>query len=115
MTATMAAQECVWLKYLMEDIFSKVDYVVQICCDNESLIKLASNPVFHGRTKQVKVHHHFVREKVLNKEIELQGISTCNQVADIFTKALAKAKLEGFRVALGVVDLKYALRGSVTN
>lgn len=115
MAATMAAQECVWLKCLMEDIFSKVDYVVQICCDNESAIKLASNPVFHGRTKHVEVHHHFVREKVLNQEIELQGISTCNQVADIFTKALAKAKFEGFRVALGVVDRKYALRGSVAN
>lgn len=115
MAATMAAQECIWLKCLMEDIFSKVDYAVQIYCDNESAIRLALNPVFHGRTKHIEVHHHFVREKVLNQEIELQEISTGNQVADIFTKALTKAKFENFRAALGVIDRKHALRGSVTN
>ena len=30
MAATMATQECIWLKCLMGDIFSKVDYAVQI-------------------------------------------------------------------------------------
>ncbi|XP_019054853.1 PREDICTED: uncharacterized protein LOC109115364 [Nelumbo nucifera] len=115
MAATMAAQECIWLKCLIEDIFSKVDYAVQIYCDNDSAIRLASNLVFHGRTKHIEVHHHFVREKILNQEIELQGIPTYNQVVDIFTKALVKVKFKNFRAALRVVDRKHALRGSVTN
>ncbi|GMI66431.1 cysteine-rich RLK (RECEPTOR-like protein kinase) 8 [Hibiscus trionum] len=61
--ATMAAQECIWLKYLMGDMFGNINYAVQIKCDNESAIKLASNPVFHGRTKHIEFRHHFVREK----------------------------------------------------
>ncbi|KAK9120307.1 hypothetical protein Syun_017924 [Stephania yunnanensis] len=102
--ATMAAQECIWLRSLIGDILCKVEYAVLIKCDNESTVKLASNPIFHARTKHIEVRHHFIREKVLSQEIELQGISTNNQVADIFTKALGKAKFEEFRAALGVVN-----------
>lgn len=95
--ATMAAQECVWLKRLIKDMFHKVDYVVQIKCDNENAIKLASNPVFHARTKYIEILRHFVREKVLSEEIELINVRTNAQVADIFTKALEKSKFQYFR------------------
>ncbi|KAL0433338.1 UNVERIFIED_CONTAM: Retrovirus-related Pol polyprotein from transposon TNT 1-94 [Sesamum latifolium] len=113
--ATMAAQECVWLKRLIEDMLHKVDYPVQIRCDNESTIKLASNPVFHGRTKHIEIRHHYIREKVLEQEIELKSISTNEQVADIFTKALGKSKFEYYRIALGIIDPEDALRGSDRN
>ncbi|KAL0328315.1 UNVERIFIED_CONTAM: Copia protein [Sesamum calycinum] len=99
---TIATQECIWLKCLIGDIYGKVNYAVPIECDNESAIRLASNPVFHGRMKHVEIHHHFVREKVLNQEVELKGIHTNDQVTDIFIKALAKPKSESFRTALGV-------------
>ena len=111
----MTAQEVIWLKCLMGDTFGKVDYVVKLQCDNESDIKLASNPIFHGRKKHIEVRHHFIREKVLNQEIELKGVHTSAQVADIFTKALQKHDFEKFRAALGIIDNKYALRGSMTN
>lgn len=52
---------------------------------------------------------------VLNQEIELKGVHTNDHVADIFTKALAKSKFECFRVSLGVIDRKHALKGSITN
>lgn len=32
--ATMVAQECMWLKRLIGDTVSKLDYAVQIKCDN---------------------------------------------------------------------------------
>ncbi|KAK3002997.1 hypothetical protein RJ639_019416 [Escallonia herrerae] len=53
--ATMATQECVWLKRLIGDMFCEVDYAVQIKCDNESATKLASNLNFHVRTKHIEV------------------------------------------------------------
>ena len=52
---------------------------------------------------------------MLSQEIKLQAIQTTEQVADDFTKALSKAKLEEFRRRLGLVELGNALRGSVTN
>ncbi|KAF2287820.1 hypothetical protein GH714_002828 [Hevea brasiliensis] len=54
MAATMAAQQCVWLKGLMGDISGVVDYTVQIQCDNEIAVRLAANPVFHARKNTLK-------------------------------------------------------------
>ena len=38
------------------------------------------------------MHYHFIREKVLQEEIDLIKVDTNEQLADIFTKALPKAK-----------------------
>jgi hypothetical protein len=55
-------------------------------CDNSSALALASNLVFHARTKHIEVDFHFVREKVTNKDIKLRYLSTLDQIANIFTK-----------------------------
>lgn len=105
--ATMATQECIWLKRLLQEMVSAFNYPVSIRCDNESAIKLAENLVFHARTKHIETHYHFVREKVLTQDIELEKVRTEDQVADIFTKALPKAKFILFRSSLGVVNGVY--------
>ena len=67
----MAAQESTWLMQLMKDLEQPVDYAVPLYCDNQSAISLVENLVFHVRTKHVEVHYHFIREKVLQDEIEM--------------------------------------------
>jgi hypothetical protein len=57
------------------------------------------------------MHYHFIRKKVLAKEIDLIHVSTKNQVADIFTKALGIDKLKKFRQMLGVLEVDLSLRG----
>jgi len=61
------------------------------------------------------VHYHFIREKVLAKEIDLIHISTKNQVVDIFTKALGTNKLRKFRKMLGILKVDLSLKESVEN
>jgi hypothetical protein len=92
-----------------------VDALVVIYCDNISSILLVNNLVFHARTKHIEVHYHFIREKILAKEINLIHVSTENQVADIFTKALGTDKLKKFRKMLGVLEMDLSLKGSVEN
>jgi len=92
-----------------------VDTPVVIYCDNISSILLANNPVYHAKTKHIEVHYHFIREKVIVKEIDLIHVSTKDQVADIFTKALSINKLKKFRQMLGVLEVDLSLRGSVEN
>ncbi|KAE8695620.1 tir-nbs resistance protein [Hibiscus syriacus] len=67
-------------------------------------IRLAENPVFHVRTKHVEVHYHFVREKVLQEEIEMRQIKIDEQIADLFTKSLSVGKFEHFRRQHGVIQ-----------
>ncbi len=73
-----------------------MDALVVIYCDNISSIVLANNLVYHARTKHIKVHYCFIREKVLAKEINLIYVNAKDQVVDIFTKALGTDKLRNF-------------------
>ncbi len=81
-----------------------MDAPVVIYCDNISSILLANNPVYNARTKHIEVQYHFIREKVLAKEINLIHVSTEDQVGDIFTKALGTNKLRKFRKMLDVLE-----------
>ena len=71
-----------------------------IWCDNLSALAMASNPVFHGKTKHVKVDYHFIREKVTNKDIQLHHVSTDDQLADVLTKALPSPRFLYLRTKL---------------
>jgi hypothetical protein len=62
-----------------------------VWCDNLSALALASNPVFHVRTKHIEVDYHFVREKVVHHNIVVKFVSTKDQLADILTKSLASS------------------------
>jgi hypothetical protein len=101
--AKITACEVVWLQKLLLDLGHLVDAPIVIYCDNISSILLANNPVYHARTKHIEVHYHFIREKVLAKEIDLIHVSIEDQVANIFTKALVKDKLKKFQKMFGVL------------
>jgi hypothetical protein len=111
-SAAMAAQKSTWLKQLLKDLHQPTEYQVRIFCDNLSSVRLAENPVFHVRTKHIEVHYHYIREKVLEGEIEMVPTKTEDQTADILTKSLNKAKFEKFREALSMV-CKTTLEGSL--
>jgi hypothetical protein len=111
----IVACEVVWLQKLLSDLGQLVNVPVVIYCDNISSILLANNSVYHARTKYIEVHYHFIREKILAKKIDLIHVSTKDQVADIFTKALGTDKLKKFRKMLNVVEMDLSLRGSVEN
>ncbi len=101
--ATIVACEVVWLQKLLSDLGLLVNAPIVIYCDNISSILLANNSVYHARTKHIEVDYHFIRKKVLAKEIDLIHVNTKDQVADIFTKALGTNKLKKFRIMFGVL------------
>lgn len=75
-TATLIAKECVWLQRLAEDLKLPISKPTVVFGDNQSVIKLANNPVFHARTKHIEIEHHFIREKVLGGTINTLEVRT---------------------------------------
>lgn len=63
------AADVSWVQQLLLDVHVSVALPHIIWCDNMSTIALASNPIIYARTKHVKVDYHYIREKVLLKQI----------------------------------------------
>jgi len=75
---------------------------------------MTKNLIFHSKTKHIEIRHHFIRELVDKKEIELSFCKTDEQLADMFTKALPSEKFAYFKEQLKVQDFS-RLRGSARN
>jgi hypothetical protein len=61
---------------------------------------VSKNPVFHSKTKHIPIKYHFLREQVTNQIVQVHYIPTTEQIADIFTKPLAKTPFEYLRQKL---------------
>ncbi|XP_019229309.1 PREDICTED: uncharacterized protein LOC109210365 [Nicotiana attenuata] len=96
--------ELVWLSRLLEELTVSIDLPIPIHCDSLSALHIARNPVFHERTKHIEVDCHFVRIKLQEGLISLHHIGTCQQLADVITKALTKIKHFSVLGKLGVIS-----------
>ncbi len=101
MAAAAAVKEGLWLRKLLTDLGQPTS-ALKIFADNQSAIKLLRNPISSMRSKHIDIAHHFARERVMRGEIAFSYISTTDQVADIFTKALPAAKLRECRADMGL-------------
>jgi 23S rRNA G2069 N7-methylase RlmK/C1962 C5-methylase RlmI len=72
-------------------------------CDNIGAKYLSANLVFHACTKHIEIDFHFVREQVAARRLDIRFISTADQIADGFTKALPKRQTLLFRNNLNLV------------
>lgn len=56
--------EIIWLVALFKELGVELKLPMPIYSDSKSAIQIASNPVFHNRTKHIDIDCHFIREKV---------------------------------------------------
>ena len=68
--------------------------------DNQSCLKLATNPVMHKRSKHIDTKYHFIREKVDDNSVQLVSTPTDQLAADLLSKSLLQVKVEQLRKQL---------------
>ncbi|GKD61491.1 retrovirus-related pol polyprotein from transposon TNT 1-94, partial [Tanacetum coccineum] len=90
-----------WMRSQLTDYglgFNKIP----MYCDNKSAIALCCNNVQHSRSKHIDIRYHFIKEQVENGVIELYFVCTEYQLANIFTKALCRERIEFLIDKLGM-------------
>nr|GEY61934.1 retrotransposon protein, putative, unclassified [Tanacetum cinerariifolium] len=75
---------------------------IPMYCNNKSAIALCCNIVQHSRSKHIDIRYYFIKEQVENGVIELYFVNTEYQLADLFTKALGKYRIEFLINKLGM-------------
>ncbi|CAM8982631.1 unnamed protein product [Rhodiola kirilowii] len=109
MAASAAACQGVWLERLLSDLLDRNPGKVVLNVDNKSAIwpiSLCKNPVYHDRSKHIDTRFHYIRECVEEGKINIEYVSTNDQLADILTKSLRRVKFSEMRERIGVRAVK---------
>jgi len=96
--ATEAGKHIKWIASLVQFLFPKNKFPPAILYeDNAACRSMVTCPQISGRNKHFELKQHFIRELYEQKVLRLLAISTGKQIADIFTKTLARPIFEFFR------------------
>jgi hypothetical protein len=100
-----ATRHAIWFHYFFEALLLNIptEESTWIFSDNQSAISIAYDPQQHARSKHFRIENHFIRECIANNIINVEYCPTNNMVADIFTKALSRAKNEQFCSDIGLL------------
>ncbi|GKA38466.1 retrovirus-related pol polyprotein from transposon TNT 1-94 [Tanacetum coccineum] len=93
--------QVLWMRSQLTDYgigFNKI----LMYCDNKSAIALCCNNVQHSRSKHIDIRYQFIKEQVENGVVKLYFVRTEYQLADIFTKALCRERIEFLIDKLGM-------------
>ncbi|RVW88304.1 Retrovirus-related Pol polyprotein from transposon RE1 [Vitis vinifera] len=101
----LATCELIWLRHLLRELRFGKDEQMKLICDNQAALHIASNPVFHERTKHIEVDCHFIREKIESGCVATSFVNSNDQLADIFTKSLRGPKIKYICNKLGAYDV----------
>ena len=98
--------EVTWLQSVLRELGVFQSEPPILWCDNLGATFLTANPVFHARTKHIEIDFHFVREKVSAGALKVRFISSHDQLADIFTKALGREAFDRMKYGLNLVSTR---------
>lgn len=87
-----ACKEAEWLRDLLLDIdfWPRPMPSITMYCDSEATMSRALNKVYNGKSRHISLRHAFVREMLNNDVVSIVFVRTHKNLADPFTKPLAR-------------------------
>ncbi|KAG7578454.1 Retrotransposon gag domain [Arabidopsis thaliana x Arabidopsis arenosa] len=102
---SFTARELKWNRELLGCFGVSHPQAMRLYCDNKAALHIAANPVFHERTKHIERDCHFIRDEIQDGSLVTAHLTTTEQPADIFTKALGSQQFAYLRRKLGMYNL----------
>jgi transposase InsO family protein len=102
--ASEAAMEAVWIRKFISglDIVPTSNLPIDMYCDNSGALIIAKEPGVQKGARHYARRYHYVREQIELGEIRLLKVHTDINLADPFTKALSRPKLERHAEGMGL-------------
>jgi hypothetical protein len=101
---SMATQEILYYRQLLQELHYIQQDATPLFGDNQGAMDLTVSTKNHPRVKHIDIRFHFIREQVELKTVEVKYVPTAFQIADIFTKPLARNLFEKFKDMLYIRD-----------
>ncbi|CAA7406196.1 unnamed protein product [Spirodela intermedia] len=76
-----------------------------IHCENQAVIFIARNLIFHNRTKHIEIGYHYIRDKVMSRLISNLHTTSFHQLTNVFTKSLVGISYDVMYTKLSIFDL----------
>jgi hypothetical protein len=102
MALSMAVSEAIWIKGLYKELVVDAPVTTTVCCDNTGATDLARNPGYRLKTKHIAVQHHFIRDCIARRGINIEKVASADTVADCLTKGLCKDSHLNCTVQMGL-------------
>ena len=78
---------------------------MNLVCNNQATIRIASNPMFPEKTKHIEIDCHFIREKLIDGVIKTSHVLFVDQLVDLFTKSLESFRMKYICNKLDAYDI----------
>jgi hypothetical protein len=91
-SASMAVKTALWVRKILSEIWGRA-VPMPLLCDNQSALQMMTQHTsgYNGRTKHIDLTYHFIRDRYHRGDISVMFVSSNEQMADAFTKALPGA------------------------
>ncbi|KAA0055181.1 retrovirus-related pol polyprotein from transposon tnt 1-94 [Cucumis melo var. makuwa] len=105
--ACEVAKEAVWLKKFLTalEIVPNMNLSITLYCDNSGAVANSREPRSHKRGKHIERKYHLIGENVHQGDVIVTKISSKQNMADPFTKALTAKVFENHLHGLGLRGL----------
>ena len=70
------SRELVWIKHFLQELGVQYEESMELVCDYQAAIHIASNPVFQERTKHIEVDCHYVRDQITENIIQTRSVKS---------------------------------------
>jgi len=101
--------------YLLADFQVSYLQAVLLYTDSKLASKIASNPVYHERTKHIQLDCHLIREKLQEGLIKVIHIPSKFKLADVLTKPLGCLNFHHLLNKMEMINIHSHLEGGCWN